>query len=261
MESKPMKILIIEDDINDCNNFISCIKNREDIELVAITDSDVEGLRYVKTKKPEGIVLDLELNNSKNGNTDSLEFLSDMKKLKLNYEPIVIVTTHVNSKRTYDILHRKGVDLILYKDQPKYSCDLVLNRFIALRKPIANENATIEDEIKSAEEQIEFCINHELDKIGVTTKLKGRRYLHDAILYLIQNEKSNISVIQYLTSIYKRSGNTISNGMQNAINYAWRVSPIEDLTTYYTARVNYETGVPTPMEFVYYYARKIKNMI
>lgn len=261
MESKPMKILIIEDDINDCNNFISCIKNREDIELVAITDSDVEGLRYVKTKKPEGIVLDLELNNSKNGNTDSLEFLSDMKKLKLNYEPIVIVTTHVNSKRTYDILHRNGVDLILYKDQPKYSCDLVLNRFIALRKPIANENATIEDEIKSAEEQIEFCINHELDKIGVTTKLKGRRYLHDAILYLIQNEKSNISVIQYLTSIYKRSGNTISNGMQNAINYAWRVSPIEDLTTYYTARVNYETGVPTPMEFVYYYARKIKNMI
>ena len=112
MESKPMKILIIEDDINDCNNFISCIKNREDIELVAITDSDVEGLRYVKTKKPEGIVLDLELNNSKNGNTDSLEFLSDMKKLKLNYEPIVIVTTHVNSKRTYDILHRSGVDLI-----------------------------------------------------------------------------------------------------------------------------------------------------
>ena len=261
MESKPMKILIIEDDINDCNNFISCIKNREDIELVAITDSDVEGLRYVKTKKPEGIVLDLELNNSKSGNTDSLEFLSDMRKLKLNYEPIVIVTTHVNSKRTYDILHRSGVDLILYKDQPKYSCDLVLNRFIALRKPIANENATIEDEIKSAEEQIEFCINNELDKIGVTTKLKGRRYLHDAILYLIQNEKSNISVIQYLTSIYKRSGNTISNGMQNAINYAWRVSPIEDLTTYYTARVNYETGVPTPMEFVYYYARKIKEMI
>ena len=80
-------------------------------------------------------------------------------------------------------------------------------------------------------------------------------------MYLIQNEKSNISVIQYLTSIYKRSGNTISNGMQNAINYAWRVSPIEDLTTYYTVRVNYETGVPTPMEFVYYYARKIKNMI
>ena len=106
MECKPMKILIIEDDINDCNAFKIAAKNRDDIEIVAITDSDVEGLKLVKLKHPEGIVLDLELNNSSAGSIDSLEFISDLKKLKLNYEPIVIVTTHVNSKRTYDILHR-----------------------------------------------------------------------------------------------------------------------------------------------------------
>ena len=58
MESKPMKILIIEDDITDCNKFIDCIKAREDIELVAVTDSDIDGLKYVKLKQPEGIVLD-----------------------------------------------------------------------------------------------------------------------------------------------------------------------------------------------------------
>ena len=76
MESTPMKILIIEDDINDCNNFINCVKKRKDIEIVAITDSDIEGLKYVKTKSPEGIILDLELNNSTSGSMDSLEFLS-----------------------------------------------------------------------------------------------------------------------------------------------------------------------------------------
>ena len=65
MESKPMKILIIEDDVTDCNNFINCIKGRKDVELVAVTDSDIEGLKYVKLKHPEGIVLDLELNNRK----------------------------------------------------------------------------------------------------------------------------------------------------------------------------------------------------
>ena len=70
MDSKPMKILIIEDDINDCNNFINCAKKRNDIEIVAITYSDIDGLKYVKTKNPEGIILDLELNNSTSGNTD-----------------------------------------------------------------------------------------------------------------------------------------------------------------------------------------------
>lgn len=81
MESKAMKILIIEDDIDDCNRFVNCIKERKDIELVGITDSDIEGLKYVKLKHPEGIVLDLELNNSTSGNTDSRIFIK-LKKIK-----------------------------------------------------------------------------------------------------------------------------------------------------------------------------------
>ena len=60
------------------------------------------------------------------------------------------------------------------------------------------------------------------------------------------------------TAIQSRSP---ANGIQNAIFHAWRITPIEDLTKYYTARVNYETGVPTPMEFIYYYKDKVKTMI
>lgn len=262
MESTPMKILIIEDDVNECNNFVNCIKSRKDVELVALTDSDVEGLKYVKLKRPEGIVLDLELNNSTTGNNDSLEFLSKLRKMNLNYQPIVIVTTHVNSTRTYEILHRNGVDLILYKDHPNYSCEYVLNKFINLREITPKQTVTtLEEELKESENKISDCIYHELDLIGVTAKLKGRTYIHDAILYLIQNENSKTNVIQHLTKVYKKSGNTITNGIQNAIIHAWRVSSIEDLTTYYTARVNYETGIPTPMEFIYYYVDKIKKMI
>lgn len=262
MESKPMKILIIEDDVDDCNNFINCIKQRKDVELVGVTDSDIQGLKYVKTKYPEGIVLDLELNNSTSGNTDSLEFLTNLKKLKLNYEPIVIVTTHVNSKRTYDILHRKGVDLILYKDHPKYSCNHVLNQFINLRKDtVTTTNTSIEDILQDEENKISRCIHHELDLIGVTSKLKGRQYIHDAILYLIQNENSDVSPIQYLTKIHKKSETTITNGIKNAILHAWKVTAIEDLLEHYTNRINPNTGIPTTMEFIYYYRDKIKQMI
>ena len=262
MESKPMKILIIEDDVTDCNNFINCIKGRKDVELVAVTDSDIDGLKYVKTKQPEGIILDLELNNSKTGNTDSLEFLENLKKLKLNIDPIVIVTTHVNSKRTYDILHRKGVDLILYKDHPKYSCDHVLNQFINLRtSPVSEVGGSIEDLFKNEDEKISILINQELELIGVNSKLKGKEYIHDAILFLIKNENSNISVIQHLTKLYKKPASTITNGIQNAIIHAWRVSAVDDLLKYYKATINHETGVPTPMEFVYYYRDKIKKLI
>lgn len=260
MENRPMKIIVIEDDVNDCNNFINCVQNREDIELVAITDSDIEGINLLKTKRPEGIVLDLELNNGMNGNTDALDFITNMKKLNLGYAPIVIVTTHVNSKRTYEILHRDGADLILYKDQPKYSSEYVLNKFISLRNTNnLNPTVSINDKIEDLDLKISNYIYKELDLIGVTSKMKGREYIHDAIKYLVKNDESNINVIQHLTGQYKKSGPTITNGIQNAIIHAWRVSPIEDLEKYYTARVNYETGIPTPMEFIYYYVDKVKK--
>ena len=262
MEEKPMKILIIEDDTNDCNDFLTSIKKREDIELIAMTDSDIEGLRFVRLKRPEGIVLDIELNNSTSGNVDSLGFLSELKKINLAYKPIIIVTTHINSKRTYEILHREGVDMILYKDHPNYSSDYVLNKFLSLRELSPKQTVeTLKEELQENEDRISDCIYHELDLIGVTAKLKGRQYIHDAILYLIQNENNDMSVIRHLTKIYKKTSNTITNGIQNAIIHAWRVSSIEDLERHYTARVNYETGIPTPMEFLYYYVDKIKKMI
>ncbi len=262
MDIKPMKILILEDDVNACNDFINCINSRDDIALIGITDSDIEALKYIRLRHPEGIILDIELNKSVSGNTDSLEFLNELKKLNLNYNPIIIVTTHINSERTYEILHRNGVDIILYKNHPKYSCNHVLNKFIALRNTSSlNSVASLQENIIETEDKLSELIYHELDLIGITPKLKGREYAHDAILYLIQNNKSNINVIQHLTKIYKKSGNTITNGIQNAIIHAWRISSIDDLSMHYIAKVNYETGVPTPMEFIYYYVEKIKKLI
>lgn len=262
MEIKPMKILIIEDDIIDCNKFVECAKSRDDIEIVAITDSDINALTYVKVKRPEGIVLDLELNNSQNGNTDSFEFLENLKRLNLNYQPIIIVTTHINSKRTYEMLHRKGVDLILYKDHANYSSNSVFNKFINLRECEEVQNKTsIEEVLKNEEQALSDCISHELELVGITSNLKGRKYIHDAILYLIQNEDTDENVIKYLSKIHKKSTSTISNGIENAIIHGWKVSPIEDLEKYYTAKINYQTGIPTPMEFIYYYVEKVKKIV
>lgn len=264
MSTKPLKLLIIEDDINDCNAFINCIKSRDDFELVAITDSDIDGLKYVKLKHPECIVLDIELHNSTSGNTDSLDFLKNLPTLNLNYKPIIIITTHVNSQTTYNLLHRNGVDIILYKDHPKYSCEHVLNKFLTLRDTVPQASvSTLEEQIADNDNKISDCIYNELDLIGITSNLKGRQYIHDAIFYLIKNEKnpSALSVIQYLTKIYHKSGNTITNGIQNAIIHAWRVSSLEDLSMHYTAKINYETGLPTPMEFIYYYVDKVRKLI
>ena len=149
MEENPMKILVVEDDLEECNRIIECSKKRKDVEIVAITDSDIDAIKQVKSKNPEGIMLDLELNNSKSGSTDSFELLDNIKKLK--YNPIIIVTTHVNSSRTYDILHRKGVELILYKGHPGYSPNQAFNKYWTQGTGYTNANNTSHIGIKTKE--------------------------------------------------------------------------------------------------------------
>lgn len=263
MENKPMKLLLIEDDENECYIFEEIGKNRKDIEFISITNSETEGLRIVKKHMPEGIILDLELNKG-NGTGTGIGFLEKLKKIKLSIIPKIIVTTNIYSDSVYEYLHRNGVDFIFYKKQNNYSQEDVINTILLIRGYKSNNiHEEIKKEIENSKEIISDKINKELDLIGISTHLQGRKYLFDSIKYIIDNENTNkkITIIQYLISKYKKSSSTISRAMQNAILHAWRISSLEDLSTYYTARINYETGIPTPTEFIYYYADKIKKQL
>ena len=259
-----MKLVLIEDDSATCERFRNIEKYRDDIEFVGVTSSAEKGISLVKQYVPDGIILDLELSDGKGNGFD---FLNELKKLNFSKMPKVVVTTNVYSDSVYDYLHLNKVDFVFYKKQEGYSESNVISTLLLLNG-IENDNGTLPVEENIAEEKakaekLSRMIDEELNLIGIGSHLQGRKYLHDAIEYTINTEDDSkkVSVTQYLSKLYKRPSSTISRAMQNAILYAWRISSIEDLQTYYTARVNYDTGVPTPMEFVYYYADKIKKKL
>lgn len=260
---KFMKLLLVEDDNKECEKFRKIAEKREDIEFIGITNSAIEGIKLFKKNMPDGIILDLELNA---GQGSGFEFLQKLKEIKINTRPKIVVTTNVYSDSVYDYLHENKVDFIFYKKQESYSVENVINTLLLLRGYTENScNATTYNNEDDTETMkiISDKINKELDLIGISSHLQGRKYLYDAILYLLSQESSDgkISINQYLISKYKKSSSTISRAMQNAILHAWRISSIEDLETYYKAKINYETGVPTPVEFIYYYVDKIKKTL
>lgn len=262
MENK-MKLLLIEDDINACEIFKKIERARKEIEFIKITNSETEGLKCVKQNAPEGIILDLELTN---GEGSGFGFIKELRKLKLKTITKIIVTTNICTDSVYDYLHANKVDFIFYKKQDSYSEENVINTLLLLRGYSDSSDytvTTVKNDVEEYEKEISSKIDNELDLIGIGSHLQGRKYLHDSIYYAItnKNEDGKFSIIQYLAKKYKKSNSTISRAMQNAILYAWRISAIEDLTTYYTAKINYETGIPTPTEFIYYYANKIKKTI
>ena len=95
----------------------------------------------------------------------------------------------------------------------------MVNTLLILRnfKTKPSEFVAVEDDT-NLESKIIDKINVELDLIGVALHLQGRKYLFDAIFYVInESEDSSLSIIQYLVSKYKKSSSTISRAMQNAI--------------------------------------------
>ena len=265
MENKPMSILLIEDDNFECDRFKAYVETSQNVKLIGVTASSNDGLEIFKTYRPEAIILDIELHK---GEGSGLDFIEKAKPLMNEFRPIIVVTTNAASTLLYNKLHDEGVDLVFYKKQSDYSPKLIISTVLSLRKTLYKFNSAIKPESGLAESlaerqnKIANKINVELDLIGISSHLKGRKYIFDAIMYLI-NEKENKdeTVFNYLANIYKKSASSISRVMQTAINYAWRTSAPEDLEVYYTAKINYNTGVPTPTELIYHYARKIGNNI
>lgn len=266
MTNRPISLLLIEDDENDIELFKSYIDTIDDIKLVAITNSSKEGIEYVKEYSPEAIILDIGLHG---GQGSGIEFIENFKRYEKNFKPIIVVTTNASSKLLYTKLHDSGTDLIFYKKQTDYSPQLVISALLSLREALykcnnnyINDKNYIETVIER-KTKISDRVNSELDKIGISSHLKGRNYIYEAIMYLLEQKENDIKVsfLNYLANKYKKSSSSISRVMQTAINYAWKTSSTEDLELYYTAKISYKTGVPSPTELIYYYCKKIEKNI
>ena len=226
-----MKLMLIEDEKKEQDKFKKLAEKMNDVTFVKITNSTEEGIKCLKENDIDGVILDLELNS---GIGNGFEFLEKLKITKLSKIPKIVVTTNVYSDSVYDYLHQNKVDFIFYKKQENYNVENVINTLLLLNNYTNTESTDtkeIEEEKAKQEKLIAEKVNYELDLIGIASHLQGRKYLFDAITYLLseEGENSQVSINQYLLSKHKRPTSTINRAMQNAIVRAWRVTAIEDL--------------------------------
>ncbi len=257
-----LTVLLIEDDIVECHEISKYVDLRSDVSLVGITNNITNASNYLLDYKPDAIILDLELYEGK-GN--GLIFLNNIKNLCLDYIPFILVTTNNNSKIIHKQARNLGADFIISKSQEDYCAQNVIEFLRLLKQTIQSSKKVIcnfpsfstsvspETSIK----RIEKRISTELDIIGISPKVIGRRYLLDAIQLIHKN--SSIKVCPIIASKYQKTDTSVERAMQNAINQAWRTSNIEDLCKNYTAHIHSDKGVPTYSEFIFYYADKINQ--
>ena len=260
MENKVLSILIIEDDAAACRELRQYIEKINDLKLAGITGDSDEGIEMVKSMLPDVVILDIELHH---GHGNGILFLAKLNTIMLPMRPYILITTNNSSNITYESARQLGADFIMSKHKPDYSAQYVIEfvrmmqHAILSRQPSGTELTVEEDSFEKNLPAYTRRVYRELDWVGISPRNIGYRYLADAILLIMKDPSAN--VYRELAEANKKSDASVERAMQNAINRAWRHSDIEELLAHYTAKVRSEKGVPTTLEFVYYYANKIKT--
>lgn len=176
--------------------------------------------------------------------------------------PFILVTTNNTSEVTLAYARQLGADFIMTKYNSQYSAQSAIDFLRSMRSVIASHtgcsNITMPDMTPAQEEKfLERRIQRELDLLGVSPKVKGYRYLIDAIQFSTDDSTENIS--RRLAEKYNKTPASIERAMQNAISHTWATADPMDLEIHYRARIRPEKGMPTLMEFISYYAREMQN--
>ncbi len=251
-----LSVLIVEDENKICEEYKNKIAEHDNLFLIDTTNNTNTALNLIDEFLPNILILDLELHH---GFGNGINLLKDLTKRNLKSKPFILVVTNNISSITHKIVRTLGADFLITKNQQDYSVDMVLE-FISSISPTDfthnNSDAYKLEAAQSYEVSVKNRINTELDLIGVSSKLKGRLYLSDAIELTCKGRTPNISTV--IAKKYSKTEASVERAMQTAVNHAWRNTDIETLEKHYTAYINPRKGVPTITEFICYYADKVK---
>lgn len=251
-----LTVLLIEDDIEACNEIQNYIDRLDDISLVGITDDSNKALDLVKYYIPDAIILDLEL---RQGGGNGLIFLSKLHDLNLDKLPYVLITTQNTSNVTLEAARQLGADFIISKYESDYSGQKPVELLRMMRNAIQRHSTPDSTPHTSPADQnrkLTIRIQRELNAVGISPKAIGFQYLTDAIMLAINDPGPNLSA--KIAEKYNKTSSSVERAMQNAINRTWSSGNPEELSSHYTAVINCERGVPTLTEFIYFYANKLK---
>ncbi|MCL1878255.1 MAG: response regulator [Defluviitaleaceae bacterium] len=256
---KKLTILLVEDDPEECKAFIQYIDPLDDVQLVGVTNNADKALLECRGNLPDAVILDLELHN---GGGNGVTFLSEMMKSDLPIKPYVLVVTENTSKNTHASVRQLGADFIMTKSQEGYSVEEVV-KFLRLLKTVIQDwkkrgEIASGDPLSPAEllKQRVARVTAELNLLGFSPKMLGRKYLIEAIVLI---KGGNERPVREIAAKYNKSNASVERAMQHAINHTWCNANIEDLQNFYTARVDSSRGVPTLSEFIFFYADKLAD--
>jgi len=210
-----MRVMILEDDREYCDEYAVCAAQFQDMELSAAYGAG-QGIALFQRFMPHVLLLDLELNNS---DGDGISFLNNLKKAKIKEQAYIIVITNNIAPKTHAVIRKLGVDYIFVKFKPDYSPKLVLDfayQYFVLQADITPSGVNVVKEEYTANQ-----IKRAVEGMGMTHDMAGMEYLIEAVCIAItlgrENLKLSRDIYPEIACKNKKSNWCIERAIRNAV--------------------------------------------
>lgn len=257
--NEKLTLLLIVNDTLTCKEIIDeTAKNADSFTLAGVTNNPDRAMHYVTDVHPDAIILSIDSAED----NDNLSFLRQLKTAGIANPPYVAVIVDGTETAANKSAREYGADFIFSKSQDNFSAGGVIG-FLKVMQPVIfarrpeekDGEQALPEEIK--EKRVNRRISNELDKLGMSPKSIGYRYLIDAIAIIMEQPVQHVCKI--VSQKYGKTRNSVERAMQNAINRTWNSASEDELKANYTAKIKSSKGIPTITEFIFHYAHKLNN--
>lgn len=244
MDNK-IKILLIEDNLDKCQEFEYAIQLYPHMEIFAQTGSEKEGLKLLRGGNADVVILDLEL---KEGN--GIHLAEELRNMPIS-QPFVVVTTNNCSSSVSQYLRSElKVDFIFQKMNMSYSPKQVLDIIQKVYKYHRYSNPQIADEEAILAERIQ----RELNNMGFAPHHVGTDYLTAVFLFIAKNPDTALHVSKTIypkiaEQFHTDPGN-VERAIRTSIERVWSSSNLLTLSRYYPYDIKNKNGRPSNGEFI-----------
>ncbi len=244
---KYKKILICENEINECNGILEKLKENNFNVTVSPKDGE-EVLKYINERHPSIVICDAHMPNK-----DAILVMRQAMKYSSDTPKFIIITSS-GSIELERVLFSEGANYLVLRP---YTTDSLINAIKVVSKQIKDVNKP-----PTKEHTLEEKITNIIHRIGVPAHIKGYHYLRKGIMLCVENSSILKSVTKELypaiAEYFKSTPSRVERAIRHAIEVAWDRGDIEILNSYFGYTIHNGRGKPTNSEFIAMISDKIK---
>lgn len=252
-----VRIVLVDDNREFCQLLEEYLNEQEAFTVVGVAYNGVDGLKLVKEKEPDVLILDLIMPH-----LDGIGVMEEMARVNMVNDVKTIILTAFGQEEVTKRVVELGANYYIMKP---FDLDKLVDRIHQMMNPPKGSSsgyAISKNPSTKKPIDLNVRITEVMHHLGVPAHIKGYIYLREAIELVINDIEFLGAVTKELypsvAEKYNTTPSRVERAIRHAIEVSWDRGNVAALSKYFGSTVSVTSGKPTNSQFIAKIADKLR---